>query len=433
MIKLQATELVDYEQSLYLADFGLSRYLCEMGVHLHDCFIVDVPPQSCPAGLASRIERAVLAGQVYPPCELEAYHLWQQDAFDAELFEAMTVCALAGRLYPDARRDDPIAADAISRQLFQAMLEPTALSGLDLAGENVEHVFCLPFLELYILKQVLYLCQHNIANGGIVMGWDLYDRLIEGIPEDVLVRDYCLGVSWSYVEAESGAGISYTCRGGATKHTDKRDFRGLPLREMAALSKSWCFEEATLGIAAMNAWYGQRRLVDAMGAVYDEPVELPDGSVHKIDAFELMRLEIEARDDASVVVVGHFPHVDRIEEYARLTVLERNCRAPLDVPDPACEYILPSADYAFITGVTLENKTAPRLLELSQNAFVTMVGPSVVMSRSLLDAGVDMAAGSIVLDPERVAHSVKSGGGMSFGGAIQMVAVYREPTVPAAN
>lgn len=258
------------------------------------------------------------------------------------------------------------------------------------------------------------------------MSWELYDRLIEGIPEDVLVRDYCLGVYWSYVEAESATGVSYTCRGGATKNNDKRDFRGLPLRELASLSKSWCFEEATLGIAAMNAWYGQRELIDAMDAIYDEPVELPDGSIHKTDAFELMRPEIEAKENASVVVIGHFPHVDRIAEYARLTVLERNCRTPLDVPDPACEFVLPDAGYAFITGVTLENKTAPRLLELAKDAFVTMVGPSVVMSQALLDAGVDMAAGSIVLDPERVARSVKSGGGMSFGGAIQMAAVYKE-------
>lgn len=255
------------------------------------------------------------------------------------------------------------------------------------------------------------------------MNWELYDELIKGIPEEVFIKDYCLGINWSYVEAESGMGISYTCRGGATKRTDKRDFWGLSLRELASLSKSWCYEEATLGIAAMNAWYGQPALLDEMGAIYDESVELPDGSTHKTDAFELMRPEIEAKGDASVVVVGHFPHVDRIEEYAQLTVLERNCRTPLDTPDPACEFILPDADYAFITGVTLENKTAPRLLELAKDAFVTMVGPSVVMSQTLLEAGVDMAAGSVVLDQERVVHSVKSGGGMSFGGAIQMVSV----------
>lgn len=255
------------------------------------------------------------------------------------------------------------------------------------------------------------------------MPWELYDKLIEGVPADVLVRDYCLGAYWSYVEAESAMGVSYTCRGGATKSTDKRDFRGLPLRELAALSKSWCFEEATLGVAALNAWYGQKALVDELGAVYDEPVELPDGSLRKQDAFEVMRPRIEAQGNASVVVVGHFPHVDRIAEYAQLTVLERNCRDVIDLPDPACEYVLPSADFAFITGVTLENKTAPRLLRLAERATVTMVGPSVVMGRSLLEAGVDMAAGSIVIDPDRARQSVKSGGGMSFGGALQMVTI----------
>lgn len=257
------------------------------------------------------------------------------------------------------------------------------------------------------------------------MPWALYDELIDGIPQEVCVVDYCLGLSWSFVEAESGMGVSYTCRGGATRPTDDRDFRGLPLCELAALSKSWRFEEATLGVAALNAWYGQKPLIDAMGAVYDESVELPDGSVRKMDAFELMRPQIQSTPNANVVVVGHFPHVDRIAEYANLTVLERNCRTELDVPDPACEDVMPKADYAFITGVTLENKTAPRLLQLAKNAFVTMVGPSVVMAPALLRAGVDMAAGSIVLDAERVRRSVMSGGALSFGGALQMVSILR--------
>ena len=252
------------------------------------------------------------------------------------------------------------------------------------------------------------------------MGWHLYDRLIEGIPEGVLVRDYALGLSWSYVEAESAMGVAYTCRGGARKATEERDLRGRPLREMAQLAKSWHYEEATLGVAALNAWYGQPALVDALGAVYDEPVELPDGTIHKMDAFELLRPLIEATPDAKVVVIGHFPHVDRIAEYANLTVLERNCRTDLDTPDPACEFVLPEADFVFQTGVTLENKTAPRLLELARDAYVTLVGPSVVMAPALFGFGVDMLAGSIVGDAERVRHAVKSGGMLRFGSALLM-------------
>ncbi len=260
------------------------------------------------------------------------------------------------------------------------------------------------------------------------MPWTLYDELIAGIPDDVQVRDYCLGLCWSYVEAESGMGVSYTCRGGAKKGVGLQDYRGVSLQEMAKLAKSWRFEEATLGIAAMNAWYCQRELTDAMGATYDDLIELPDGSIHKLDAFEMMRPRVEAAgagkpEGVRVVVVGHFPHVDRIEEYAQLTVLERNCRDQLDCPDPACEYVMPEADFAFITGVTLENKTAPRLLELAKNAFVTMVGPSVVMAKPLFDAGANVVAGSIVADPELARHSVKSGGHMPFGSALQMTSI----------
>lgn len=251
------------------------------------------------------------------------------------------------------------------------------------------------------------------------MGWELYDELIAGIPEEVLVKDYCLGMKWSYVEAESGCGVAFTCHGGA-KGQDSRDFRGLPLRTMAELAKSWCFDEATLGIAAMNAWYGQRALLEPLGVEYEERREMPDGTIHKMDAFELLRPRIEATENARVVVVGHFPHVDRIAEYAQLTVLERNCRSDMDTPDPACEYVLPEANFLFQTGVTLENKTAPRLLELAQNAFTTLVGPSVVMSPTLFDHGVNMLAGSIVGDAERVKHAVKAGGMMRFGSALLM-------------
>ena len=59
----------------------------------------------------------------------------------------------------------------------------------------------------------------------------------------------------------------------------------------------------------------------------------------------------------------------------------------------------------------------------AREAFVTMVGPSVVMAQPLFDAGVDMAAGSIVMDPDLARHAVKSGGGMPFGSALQMAAI----------
>ena len=252
--------------------------------------------------------------------------------------------------------------------------------------------------------------------------WKLYNHLIGQIPEDIVVRDFCLGTHWSYVEADCGMGVSFTTRGGA-KRRYTIDLRGMRLREIAELSKSWCFEEASIGVAALNAYYARPELLDPLGAVYDEPVELPDGSIRKTDAFELYRPRIEALGAANVTVIGHFPHVDRIAEYANLTVLERNCTSAMDTPDPACEYVLPKSDFTFITGVTLINKTAPRLLDLTKNGTTVMVGPSVVMSPFLFDWGVEMLAGSVVADPEKARFAVKNGAGQFFGEALQMTSI----------
>ena len=130
-----------------------------------------------------------------------------------------------------------------------------------------------------------------------------------------------------------------------------------------------------------------------------------------------------AGGDARVVVVGHFPHVERIEEYARLTVLERKCSQAGDVPDPACEYVIPGADYLFMTGVTIINKTAPRLLELARNATTVLVGPSVIMSSVLFEQGADALAGSVVADPEKARFAIKNGTGQFFGEALTMAAL----------
>lgn len=263
--------------------------------------------------------------------------------------------------------------------------------------------------------------------------WALYDELIEGIPSGIAVCDYALGVHWSCVDAECGMGLSYTLSGGA-KRKNFVDFRKQDLRSMAALSKSWNNLEATLGIAALNAYYAQAEkylaIGDLFGAEDDAPSDLTEEQREqcdhsrkrhrKADAFEIMRPEIEEMGGkANVVVIGHFPHVENIAEYADLTVLERNCKNDCDTPDPACEYVIPEADFVFMTGVTLINKTAPRLLELAKDAKVVMVGPSVIPAQTLFDHGVDMLASREVLDAGQCMFCIKTGTG--FGKSIKMI------------
>ncbi len=259
--------------------------------------------------------------------------------------------------------------------------------------------------------------------------WSLYDELIEGIPEGICIKDYALGLNWSCVSAESGTGISYTLTGGK-KRKEFLDFRGRELREMAQLARSWNMQEATLGIAALNAYYAQDAQIEAAGFrdISSEAAER-GLSGNKIDAFDLYQSDVEKTGSvldqgrAKVVVIGHFPHVEDIAEYADLVVLERNCKNESDTPDPACEYVVPEADFVFMTGVTLINKTAPRLLELSEHARTIMVGPSVVPSNALFDRGVETLATRVVADEETCMFCIKTGRG--FGTALRTVNLVR--------
>lgn len=133
--------------------------------------------------------------------------------------------------------------------------------------------------------------------------WYLYDALIEGVPEDVLVTRSCLGANWSYVEAECGMGVAMTCSGGG-RAIDKAPLVGRPLREVAALSKSWNFAEATLGVAALNAWYSRRELIEPYGAVFDDMGELPEGVERRADAFAMYAEEMPGK---RVTVVATSP------------------------------------------------------------------------------------------------------------------------------
>ena len=222
--------------------------------------------------------------------------------------------------------------------------------------------------------------------------WQLYKDLVAGIPEGVQVKRLMLGEQWAYCEAESGIGVSMMVRGGAGGSRLGVAASSMSLRDLAALSTSWSFVEATAGVAALNAWYGSVNVATANGLIIDEGEN---------DGFRVYRKLVEGK---RVTVVGHFPLIERMGDICDLTILERMPQAG-DLPDPACEFIIPEQDYLFSTGITLQNKTMPRLLELAREGGVEviLVGPSVVPAPVLFDYGVVCTAGSIVL-PERAAN-----------------------------
>lgn len=273
--------------------------------------------------------------------------------------------------------------------------------------------------------------------------WSLYDRMIDEVPEDVLVREVVSGSHQCLVDAECGVGVAALHRGG-TRLRMRGGWAGRPLRELAALARSWDFEVASVGVAALNAWHNQPGRVAALGRVDDvagtDPFALMGSVAARMAAASGVAVRgdgtcgDEARGEAvrgeaarpRAVVIGHFPRLGRLGEEAEVAVLERAARSDDDLPDTACEYLLPGCDVAVVTGMALENKTMPRLLELAGAPLCCVVGPTSTMCRPLLEAGADLVAGSLVADPELARAVVGCGAPLHGSGALEHVLVAGE-------
>lgn len=233
--------------------------------------------------------------------------------------------------------------------------------------------------------------------------WEMYDALLERIESEDRIRSVRAGESWVLVKTEQGAlGVASVQQGRSGRRLQAEKYVGLSLREAGQLVKSWDFEEAAMGLAAVNTVLNRDRMFPDCG----EP-----------DAF------LRYRDRASgkkVAVIGRFPYLEeRLKSICRLSVLERMPNAE-EYPDAACEYILPEMDLVFITGCTVSNKTLPRLLQLSERAYTIVTGPSTPMSEVLFQYGADSLCGFCVTDEDACARAVEGKQGI-FGSGRMVV------------
>ena len=229
--------------------------------------------------------------------------------------------------------------------------------------------------------------------------WDIYDELIEGIPEGLKVTSYVSGSNWTLIRAGGLCGTAMTVLGHNAVDRLPVDLDNATLKETAALAKSWNFRVATIGMAAINAYYNTMDNARALGHQDDKDEQGKN-------AFDYM---VDSLAGKKVAMIGHFPNIERLTEgKADLKILER-VPSGGDYPDSACEYILPESDAVIITGSAFTNKTMPRLLELSKNAMTCVVGPTTPVSSILFKYGVDLISGFCSLDPDASERTVRQG------------------------
>ncbi len=229
----------------------------------------------------------------------------------------------------------------------------------------------------------------------------IYDLLIEHGCRSNTIERVLIGLTWTLCQA-GGTGLAMTM-GPATRTLSwAGTLRGKAVMEVAPWLKSWQPHEAAVGMAAINAVINTNAVLAAQVQTLRY-----EGVPANLSVFEHFKDEMVGQ---RVAVIGRYPGLERYATELNLTIIERQPGAE-DLPDPACEFVLPQMQWVFLSASTLVNKTFPRLAALSRNARTVLMGPTVPWLAEMKEFGVDFLAGVRIDDAEQICTAVAEGAG----------------------
>lgn len=239
---------------------------------------------------------------------------------------------------------------------------------------------------------------------------DILALLAKRIPDlgTITIEKVVVGLGYSGVKLSTGnVGVCFTFQTELSPNSCKLHQRagtlvGSSAVEMMSLARSWDLSESVIGIATVNA----------LSSIYLD-MHPKAYLISKGNTLDYVALEKED----TVVFVGRInPLIKRMEgKVKRILVLERDSmrREKGDLPDTACEEVMPQANVALITGTALANGSIDYLLELSKGAReIAIVGASAsLVPDPLFRRGVTILGGIRVLDSDKLLQIVAEGGG----------------------
>lgn len=225
--------------------------------------------------------------------------------------------------------------------------------------------------------------------------------------EGPTIEALTIGLTWTTCRTADGLGLAMSPAVRTRSLSWPGTVAGRAAHEVAAWLTSWDPHEATVGLAAANAVInrGDNALMNAARI-------LDNDAPGNLAVFAHFRPRLVGR---RVVVIGRYPGLDAVLQGLDVRVLERD-PGDGDLPDSAAEFLLPQADWVFLTATTLINKTFPRLAELAADAVTVLMGPSTPWLAGWAGLGVDFLAGVRPVDAGLAQCIAAEGGGTRLFG-----------------
>lgn len=228
----------------------------------------------------------------------------------------------------------------------------------------------------------------------------VYELLLDISNDNRYVDQLVIGQVWTVCQAgKSGLAMSPPI---ATRTLPwAGTLQGKSLSELASWLTDWDFFKATVGLSAINCSLNNRPSL--LGEILE-----PELGKANLAVFDYFFPKIK---DQKIVVIGHYPGIEQYYSQYNLKVIERQ-PVDKDYPDSAAEFFVGEADWVFITGTSIVNKTFPRLMALAANAKTVLMGPSTPWLVELSEFGVDYLVGVDVIDNTLLYQTAAEGGGV---------------------
>lgn len=230
---------------------------------------------------------------------------------------------------------------------------------------------------------------------------EIYDLLIDYGCVETQIAEVLIGLTWTLCQAE-GIGLCMSPAISTRTLSWSGTLVNKPLAELSPWLRSWESYQAAIAMAAINA------VINPNSPLPGKAHPLAPTESANLAVFEHFLPQLRGK---RVSVIGRYPGLARYEKEMKLNVIELN-PSPGDFPAPAAEYLLPDSEWVFLTATSIPNKTFPRLVELSKNAQLVLMGPTVPWLMELADLGIDYLAGITVTNPTVLRQTIAEGGGV---------------------
>lgn len=226
----------------------------------------------------------------------------------------------------------------------------------------------------------------------------IYDLLLDYANLQVEIERVMVGLDWTLVQA-GATGIAATVARGQWQRSPDAPLVGRSLAEVALWLRKWERQQAVIGLAAVNA-----AINSEADMIYQEGA-LFRGRNALDNALEWFLPHIQG---SKVALLGQQNPFIRHQSQIELTHLPGSNGSV----HPAAEVMLGKAEWVFVPGQAVADKTLPRILELARDAKIVLYGPQVPWLEEWHGFGIDYLVGSQIDHSTILYSTIAEGGGI---------------------